>query len=837
MHEIDIDEPDAAALTSPFLPAPPDHGASSRPAPQPRGPRLEEAVWSSPIVVRSSESTSSLFHSAYDFLADEDGYVRSRGRKRTLFGRQSGEWRFSEEMDISLTLSSQSENSTMSEGARSPPSRSPTQLNATSESPRTEIPQTRFEDDQVILSGSTETAKEGLSSFSPKGTDQSLRRSSDLDPSQRISPDGAHRSRPTSRLETPSKEHKTRMLSIPKTPLSPHLAPVESQGLPLVSPLLTTEMELNQDRFDSVHAQNSSESVQVEALQAPKETHASFPPDFGLDGSYLSRAQVDTNVCDVGEEVGNSQLLFGTVTSPNSSFKNGFEQNEEATSHPQEGKQSAQSSEQSDSVIYTSNTQLLRQIANEGQQHEVIPSSSQEKTAAHQPKRNRDGDIGGWKARDVFDEFLKQSPTEAQCSTAQQHAVKVEQQGLELSPDPRKGSIEGTRNDPEELQDVPKDRHLDERTPPASQNQDVQQLSTHSPFVHRVDEILNKPFPPTPARTRSDLEEMLPDTHRLRAPGQTDRPKRPTKKVEEEADPKTVQETSATAEVKRNERHDARPQRRSSRIRSRDVPDVISPWFGPRRSTRRKSRPTEDVVKTPKSPIATTIEKSKHDRTISKPIAATAGTLRKNAARVSEDAAAGDTQTRRRERYSESSPSVFKTPLAIYQPLSALDRYLGPSDSQGPRPIDVFGVVTSPTSEAAKPKAGPKDWNVILHMSDRSLHPQTVQVQCFRPFASSLPRADVGDVVLLRDFVVKIRTRQYFLLSAGTSGWLIWRYAKPDHDSESSLSQHNLSDAADRSQPGNQECRGPPVECGQEEQEHAHQLRQWWIQLQGKDEQ
>ncbi|KAK5201318.1 hypothetical protein LTR16_003090, partial [Cryomyces antarcticus] len=120
-----------------------------------------------------------------------------------------------------------------------------------------------------------------------------------------------------------------------------------------------------------------------------------------------------------------------------------------------------------------------------------------------------------------------------------------------------------------------------------------------------------------------------------------------------------------------------------------------------------------------------------------------------------------------------------------------------------------------------------------------------VRVQIFRPWKASLPTAAVGDAVLLRNFAVKSRHHEPFLLSAESSAWCVWRYN----------STHDNGDAREGSAGGGhggaqgpkpvsarkasgeckgtagravEECKGPPVEVGESERERIAALRRWW---------
>jgi len=151
----------------------------------------------------------------------------------------------------------------------------------------------------------------------------------------------------------------------------------------------------------------------------------------------------------------------------------------------------------------------------------------------------------------------------------------------------------------------------------------------------------------------------------------------------------------------------------------------------------------------------------------------------------------------------QMSVGGLRTALSYYSPLSGLEQHINQTTTDGSHILDFFGVVTLGTAPPLQAKAGPKDWSTVFRITDSSITGSTVRVQVFRHYKSALPEAGVGDVILLRNFVVKSRKRQSFLLSAKTSAWLVWRTS------------------------GRQECKGPPVEVGVDEQEHAIKLRKW----------
>ncbi|KAB8360930.1 hypothetical protein FH972_024662 [Carpinus fangiana] len=167
----------------------------------------------------------------------------------------------------------------------------------------------------------------------------------------------------------------------------------------------------------------------------------------------------------------------------------------------------------------------------------------------------------------------------------------------------------------------------------------------------------------------------------------------------------------------------------------------------------------------------------------------------------------------------------FRTQLSYYAALENIDVYLNASSSENHSSLfDIFAVVTEPTSDVVRAKAGPKDHYTIMELTDASLSNQEVRAECFRPRKDALPLASVGDVILLREPGVRSRDGSHYLLSGSTSAWHVWKFSTLDEKANSSSFDH-----IDMVVP--QECRGPQVEIGSEEQEHALALRAWWLSV------
>lgn len=174
-----------------------------------------------------------------------------------------------------------------------------------------------------------------------------------------------------------------------------------------------------------------------------------------------------------------------------------------------------------------------------------------------------------------------------------------------------------------------------------------------------------------------------------------------------------------------------------------------------------------------------------------------------------------------------SLPKGLRTSLSYYSPLhpSLLRPYLNTS-SRHESTIDVIAVVSSVPTAPKRALKGPKDWHALLSITTPESRKcpfewpdGQVRAQCFMSGANGkllLPKAAVGDVILLRDFSVVTEQGRLGLLNR-TRGcsWYVWRF---DQSRE----------VADEEALPMEEMRGAPVEVGFEEQEAMHRLRVWW---------
>jgi hypothetical protein len=129
--------------------------------------------------------------------------------------------------------------------------------------------------------------------------------------------------------------------------------------------------------------------------------------------------------------------------------------------------------------------------------------------------------------------------------------------------------------------------------------------------------------------------------------------------------------------------------------------------------------------------------------------------------------------------------------------------------------MDAIGVVTRDPLEPYRPKGGPRDYMLELIITDQAASPNNVVVaQFFRPHKSSLPLAQVGDVVILRQFqTLSLNKRGVGLRSTDESAWAV---------------------IEKRDQEMLPQIKGPPVEVSEAEVAHAEGLRRWWGLLDGK---
>jgi len=158
------------------------------------------------------------------------------------------------------------------------------------------------------------------------------------------------------------------------------------------------------------------------------------------------------------------------------------------------------------------------------------------------------------------------------------------------------------------------------------------------------------------------------------------------------------------------------------------------------------------------------------------------------------------------------------------------------SPSQFDAELDVLAVVSHKSSDPKRAEKFPRDWYTQFNIVDASLPPlddntRGIRVQCFRHNKKVLPKAEVGDVVLLRAFEV-ISAKGGLgtgLRSGESSAWCVWRFGQSEEASEGSYRPV-------WAQKGSvfvdcEEVNGPPVEIGAEEREEVWRLKAWWERL------
>lgn len=268
----------------------------------------------------------------------------------------------------------------------------------------------------------------------------------------------------------------------------------------------------------------------------------------------------------------------------------------------------------------------------------------------------------------------------------------------------------------------------------------------------------------------------------------------------------------------------ARKKKRLSKKRKSNVPDIISPWFASKqrsKSSEVESGAEEEIQHAMDNNVFGLLQvddlqaaDTSKEQTPQASVKSLPTNNEQHDAQTHEEAGQARQTPTDVDTSKDSGLAMggLLTTLSYYTPLSRLEQYLNQKSSSDTHTLDIFAVVTLVTAPPSQAKAGPKDWSTIFRVTDPSVSPSGARVQVFRPYKSALPEAAVGDVILLRNFAVKSRKGQCYLLSADASAWLVWR----------------SSGAETR-----QECRGPPVEIGADEHAHAVTLKRWWANAGG----
>jgi hypothetical protein len=186
----------------------------------------------------------------------------------------------------------------------------------------------------------------------------------------------------------------------------------------------------------------------------------------------------------------------------------------------------------------------------------------------------------------------------------------------------------------------------------------------------------------------------------------------------------------------------------------------------------------------------------------------------------SEDLSDSDGETQTLVNADLEPPSIgLSTPVSYYTPLKDLRYFLNRSSQFVEHP-DVLALVVSNSTPPKKADKGPKHWSTTISITDLSSFPTTTTVQLFRPYATALPVAEKGDVILLRSFTVKSLNRKVMLRSGEESAWCVWRYGKP-------VWGHKKSRWGEVQ--AREEIRGPEVEKGADEWGEVERIRGWWL--------
>jgi hypothetical protein len=186
------------------------------------------------------------------------------------------------------------------------------------------------------------------------------------------------------------------------------------------------------------------------------------------------------------------------------------------------------------------------------------------------------------------------------------------------------------------------------------------------------------------------------------------------------------------------------------------------------------------------------------------------------------------------------------TSTSYYTPLSNLFACIRiPSNSQGYNDncVDVIAVVSKATTKALRADSGPRDYHTTLSITDELFYPRSLRAQVFRPWRAALPKAEKGDIILLRGFEVFSAKGNVGvgLKSGENAAWCVWHFSDVvSQDAYSTFTggteaegkpwtkrrqpkQRQIVDMVDK-----EEMRGPPVEFGEEEKEYVMSLREWW---------
>lgn len=147
---------------------------------------------------------------------------------------------------------------------------------------------------------------------------------------------------------------------------------------------------------------------------------------------------------------------------------------------------------------------------------------------------------------------------------------------------------------------------------------------------------------------------------------------------------------------------------------------------------------------------------------------------------------------------------ALRTDLSKFTPLKLLRYNMN-------KKIDVLAVATTSPPEPHRAKGGPRHYSISFNITDTSIAPSGVaEVQIFRPYKDALPTIEVGDGILLRNFLVVPVQKGSFALRSTLDEGSAWAAFKDGQEPE---------------------MRGPPVELGVTEKGHVVALKAWYGSL------
>ncbi|KAF8442630.1 hypothetical protein BGX38DRAFT_1201619 [Terfezia claveryi] len=118
---------------------------------------------------------------------------------------------------------------------------------------------------------------------------------------------------------------------------------------------------------------------------------------------------------------------------------------------------------------------------------------------------------------------------------------------------------------------------------------------------------------------------------------------------------------------------------------------------------------------------------------------------------------------------------------------------------------DFIGVVCR-TKPIERAKRGQRDYFMSMRVVDSS-RPLGITVSVFRPRKDALPKVEVGDCVLLRNFKIISQERNLMAISTDTCAYAVWK----------EFGREKVA-----------VVNGPPVEWGVEEEEYIRRIGRWF---------